>query len=327
MAPTAIADLEVHSVPTQAQKKPQVYLLDEYHPAAVSRAQTLFNAILPDDPEHKNWKSAEYLLVRSSRLTAEDVASCPNLRAVGKQGVGTDKIDSEACLKRGIKVLNTPGVNARAVAELVLALVISLAREIRPISLRLSAGETVPKEKCSGLIIHKRSLGVVGMGNIGKTVAKMFQGAFESPVIAYDPYMSADAWSDVPHTRVTSLDDLLQQADIVTIHVPLTPDTKNLIGYREMELMKRSAILINTARGGIVNEEDLPRALENELIWGVGLDCHEQEPPTKLRYEKLWNYPNVISLPHVGAATAQTQMETALAAVEKLYAYASNASV
>lgn len=324
MAPIATADLESDSG-LHVQKKPVVYLMDTFHPTAVAKAQELFTAILPDDPGHEHWRNAEYLLMRSSPLAAQDVANCPRLRAIGKQGVGTDKIDSEACLKRGIKVLNTPGVNARAVAELVLALAMSLAREIRPISLRLAAGEKVPKEQCSGLIMHKRSLGVIGMGNIGRTVAKMFQGAFESTIIAYDPYMPEDAWSDIPHTRVTKLDDLLCKADIVTVHVPLTPATRNLISYREMAMMKSTAILINTARGGIVSEEDLPRALDEGQLWGVGLDCHEQEPPTKERYEKLWKYPNIVSLPHVGAATAQTQMETALAAVERLYAYATGA--
>ena len=322
MAPIATADLDNDERVNRLHKKPVVYLMDAFHPAAVAKAQELFTAVLPHHPEHKTWRNAEYLLLRSSPLTAEDVASCPKLRAIGKQGVGTDKIDSEACLKRGIKVLNTPGVNSRAVAELVLALTMSLAREIRPISLRLAAGERVPKEQCSGLIVHKRTLGVIGMGNIGRTVAKMFQGAFESPVLAYDPYMPNDAWSDIPHTRVTALGDLLRQADIVTVHVPLTAATRHLISYREMGMMKRDAILINTARGGIVNEEDLPRALDEGLLWGVGLDCHEQEPPTKERYEKLWKHPNVVSLPHVGAATAQTQMETSLAAVERLYAYA-----
>jgi phosphoglycerate dehydrogenase-like enzyme len=181
------------------------------------------------------------------------------LKAIGKQGVGIDKIDSEACLKRGIKVLNTPGVNAWAVAELVLALVMALVQEIRSISLHLTAGERVPEEQCSGLIMHKRSLGVIGMCNIGKTVAKMFQGAFDSPIIAYDPYMSADAWADVPHSRVSGLEDLLRQADVVTIHVQITPGTKNLIAYRELEMMKSTCILINTAKGGIVNEGDLIR--------------------------------------------------------------------
>lgn len=322
MAPIATADLNNGGRGDRVAEKPVVYLMDSFHPTAVAKAQELFTAILPSDPEHANWRTAEYLLMRSSPLRAEDVTKCSKLKAIGKQGVGTDKIDSEACLKRGIKVLNTPGVNARAVAELVLALAMSLAREVRPISLRLAAGERVPKEQCSGLIIHKRTLGVIGMGNIGRTVAKMFQGAFESPIIAYDPYMPEYAWSDIPHTRVTALDDLLHRADIVTVHVPLTPATRNLISYREMDLMKRTAILINTARGGIVNEDDLPRALDEGLIWGVGLDCHEQEPPTKERYEKLWKHSNVVSLPHVGAATAQTQMETALAAVERLHAYA-----
>jgi len=235
--------------------------------------------------------------------------------------VGIDKIDVVACKERGIKIFNTPGVNARAVSELVLSLVMSLARQVRPISLRLADGEVVRKEECSGLILHKCTIGILGMGNIGRTVARIFQGAFESQVAAYDPYMGSDAWGDIVHRRVGTVEEMLKVADVVTIHVPLTSETKDLISYAEMKLMKRNAMLINTARGGIVNEVDLERALHDGLIWGAGLDCHVQEPPTQERYASLWKNPNIVSLPHVGAATHQTQVETACAAVRRLWEY------
>jgi len=319
MSPSAISEVVDH--PT-ISGKPTAYLIDPYHPAAVTRAQELFNLILPNTPECQNWRQAEYLLVRGSRLTAGDIASCDNLRAIGKQGVGTDKIDTAACSARGIKVLNTPGVNSQAVAELVLTLVMAVARQVRSISLRQAAGEAVPKGTCNGILLHKCTIGIVGMGNIGKKVAKIFRGAFDSSIIAFDPYVSEDAWSDIPHKRVKNVDELCQDSDVLTLHVPSTPQTRDLISYRRMQLMKRSAILVNTARAGIVNEQDLCNALNDGLIWGAGLDCHEQEPPTMEKYEQLWTHPNVVSLPHVGAATATTQMETAVAAVERLYEYA-----
>jgi len=161
------------------------------------------------------------------------------------------------------------------------------------------------------------------MGNIGKTVAKIFKGGYDSEIVAYDPYMPDKAWEDLPHKRVRDLEHLLEVSDVVTVHVPLTPETRNLIGLEQMKRMKTNSLLINTARGGIVNEDDLVLALNAGYIWGAGLDCHEQEPPSKEKYQELWEHPNVISLPHVGAATAQTQMQTALAAVERLHAYAS----
>lgn len=282
----------------------------------------MFDLVLPNTPECEGWPQAEYLLVKGSKLTAEDIASCPNLRAIGKQGVGTDKIDAAACFSRGIKVLNTPGVNARAVAELVLTLTMSLARQVRSIVVRQETGEVVPKQTCSGLLLHNCTIGIIGMGNIGRTVANIFRGAFDAKIIAYDPLMGEGAWSDIPHKRVKDVASVLSESDVVTLHVPLTPETRDMISYKQMKTMKRSAILINTARGGIVNENDLCRALDEELIWGVGLDCHEQEPPSKDKYELLWSHKNVLSLPHIGAATATTQRDTAMAAVERLYEYA-----
>lgn len=234
---------------------------------------------------------------------------------------GIDKIDAEACTERGIKIFNTPGVNAQAVAETVLTLTMSVAREVGRVVAIQSSGDVIPKEKCSGLIISQKTIGIVGMGNIGQRVAKIFQLGLGCDIVAYDPLLPKDAWSEIPHTRAESLDELLKASDLVTLHIPLLPQTRNLISYRELGIMKRNAIIINTARGGIVNEADLQRGLEEGLIWGAGLDCHEQEPPTKERYGGLWNTGRCVSTPHVGAATAQTQMETGMAAVDRLSDY------
>ncbi|KAJ4354123.1 uncharacterized protein N0V89_005856 [Didymosphaeria variabile] len=318
MAPGRIDSV---SEPTTSQK-PTVYLLDSFHPEATKYAQDLFDAVLPTDPRHSQWRQkAEYLLIRGSSLTAKDIKSCPNLKALGKQGVGIDKIDAEACKERGIKIFNTPGVNAQAVAETVLALTMSVAREIGRITAIQSRGDVIPKEQCSGLIISHKTIGIVGMGNIGQSVARIFQSGLGCNIVAYDPLLPKDAWSEVPHKRAETLEDLLEASDVVTLHIPLLPQTRNLISYRELSIMRRNAILVNTARGGIINEADLERGLKDNLIWGAGLDCHEQEPPTKDRYGGLWETGRVLSTPHVGAATAQTQMETAMAAIDHLSDY------
>lgn len=326
MAPALLVDSPRDGSPESDHRRPTVYLLDTFSEDAITHARKLFDVITTDSPKHKEWREkAEFLLVRSSSLSAADIASCPNLRAVGKQGSGVDKIDAKACAARGIPILNTPGVNAHAVAELVLALTMSVARDIPRINAKQTAGLRVPKETCSGLVLHGKALGVIGMGHIGRTVAKMFRGAFDSPLIAYDPFMPADAWSDVPHIRATTVEEVLRSTDIVTIHVPLTDQTRDLITYTELSMMKPTAILINAARGGIVNEDDLDRALAKGLIWGAGLDCHEQEPPSKEKYGRLWER-RVVSTPHIGAATAQTQRETAIAAINSLHGFATDPS-
>lgn len=212
-------------------------------------------------------------------------------------------------------------MNAQAVAETVLTLTMSVAREVGRVVAIQSRGEVIPKQKCSGLIISQKTVGIVGMGNIGQRVAKIFQNGLDCKVVAYDPLLPKDAWSHIPHQRAETLEELLGASDIVTLHIPLLPQTRNLISYRELSIMRRNAIIINTARGGIINEADLERGLKDGLIWGAGLDCHEQEPPTKERYGGLWETGRVVSTPHVGAATAQTQMETAIAAVDRLSNY------
>ncbi|KAK4504884.1 hypothetical protein PRZ48_002847 [Zasmidium cellare] len=303
-------------------RRPTIYFVDDYHPEAVKYAQDRAHTILPGDHEHANWRqNAKYVLVGGTAFSRQDLASCPNLQAIGKRGTGIDKIDAVACKERGIKVLNTPGINARAVAEMVLALTMSVAREVGRAAYTQQRGEEVARGQWSGLMLHKTTVGIVGMGNIGEQVARIFRGAFDAEVIAYDPYVATKAWKGIPHTRADTLDEVLQAADVVTLHVPLLDSTHGLISYRELQLMKRQAILINAARGGIVDERDLEQALREGLIWGAGLDCHEVEPPTKERYAALWEL-GVVSTPHIAAKTAQTQMDTAIAAVKQVIDFA-----
>lgn len=304
-----------------ADVKPTVYMKDLFHPDAIEHAQSLFNLILPSDPEWQVWKTAEYLLMRGTYLNAADLDSMPNLLAIGKQGVGLDKIDIDACTARGIPVLNTPGLNAPAVAELVLTLTMCVARQVRPILVRQAAGEAVKRETCAGLSLRGRTIGIVGFGNIGKAVAQLFQAAFGAKIVVFRP-TSKTSDLESSYTQVESLEELLKISDVVSIHVPLTASTRNLISYKELKQMKTTAILINTARGGIINEDDLARALSENLIFGAGIDVHEQEPPTASKYGDLWEgMKNIVSLPHVGATTRDAQVETGKGAINNLYRY------
>lgn len=316
-----------------APNKPTLYLLDHIPAPAIAHARTLFSptaVVLPSDPEIANWRfSATAILTREHPITAADISSAPRLRAIGKQGTGIDIIDAPACAARGIAILNTPGVNAGAVAELALALALAAARELRSVVVGQAAGSEVRKEYCErGVTLAGKAVGVVGMGAVGTAVARMFVGAFGARVWACDPGAPAGAWAGVvEHVRVGTLEEMLPHVDVLTLHVPLTEETRGMVGMRELRLMRRGAILVNVSRGGIVDEEALRRALEEGLIWGAGLDCHEEEPPTLARYEALWATGKVISTPHIGATTAETQVRTAMTTIDNIHRYLSSGSV
>jgi phosphoglycerate dehydrogenase-like enzyme len=307
-----------------SEPKPEIYLLEEFPPTAVEYARTLFKTIEPNDPEINNWhQNATSILVREKTISAHDIQTASQLRAIGKQGVGIDIIDQEACAKRGIPVLNTPGANAQSVAELVLTLTMAVARQLRKITVTQasSSSQEVRKEHCSGMTIAGKTVGIVGMGNIGLAVARIFHGGLGCSIVAYDPFAPAGAWPDISHTRVNTLEDLLPHADVLTLHLPLTPETRNTISWLQLQSMKKDAILINAARGGIVNEEHLIKALNEGLLYGAGLDCHDDEPPTLQKHERLWATGKVISTPHIGATTTETQIHTATTALKRVYEY------
>ena len=305
-----------------------LYILSEFHPEAVKHAQSLFNCILHTDPRILRWREeATAVLVKDYPIHEADLDAAPQLQAIGKQGVGVDQIDTAACAQRGVKVYNTPGVNASAVAEMVMALTLNVARDISGLWYRqLALGESIRKETCNGLLLTGRTIGIIGMGHIGRQVARMFQGAFDTRTIAYDPFVPEGAWADFDHERVQDLDDLLSKADVVSVHVPLTPQTISMIGHSQMQKMKRTGILVNASRGGIVDEADLQRALDEKLIWGCGFDCHVQEPPTLAKYGDLWSHEHYVGTPHVAAATDETQIATTNAAIDLVYQHMVEAS-
>lgn len=208
-----------------------------------------------------------------------------------------------------------------------MALTLNVARDISGLWYRqLAHGEVIRKEACNGLLLTGKTIGVIGMGHIGRQIARMFKGAFGTRTIAYDPFAPEGAWADFDHERVHDLDDLLFNADVVSVHVPLTPETSSMIGYSQMQKMKWTAILINASWGGIVDEADLQRALDEKLIWGCGFDCHVQEPPTLEKYGELWSYKHYVGTPHVAAATDETQIATTNAAIDFVYQHMVEAS-
>lgn len=156
------------------------------------------------------------------------------------------------------------------------------------------------------------------MGNIGRIVAEKWMAAMQGKVIAYDPVVPADAWKDIPHTRAQSLEELLPEADVITVHVPLTKGTAKMIGEKQFALMKKSAIFLNAARGGVVDEKALLDVLKRERIWGAALDAMEVEPPTLEAYKDLLACGNLVMTPHIGGNTIENQINSGVAAAQTM---------
>ncbi|KAG9252549.1 putative D-3-phosphoglycerate dehydrogenase [Emericellopsis atlantica] len=302
-----------------------IAVLDPFHPDAITLLQSTpsITTILPNTSQHQNWHGqADGVILRSdTRLTEEDFAKAtPRLRVVVKQGVGVDNIDLDAANKYGVAVHNTPALNSESVAELSVALAFSLSRRVTEIDRRIRKGETIMRSQTLGISLFEKTVGIVGMGNIGIQAARKWRGVCSANIIAYDPVVPKEAWADIPHKRVDTLQELLHEADVVTLHVPLLPTTKGLIGEKELSLMKENAILVNTARGGLVDEKALLEALKKGKLWGAVLDAMEVEPPTTDAYPELLSLDNVILTPHIGASTVETQSRSGCAAVKSVLA-------
>lgn len=301
-----------------------IFVLDPFHADAIALLQSTpgMRVVLPNDPYKSNWHTeADGVLLRSeTRLTAADFQAASRLQVVVKQGVGVDNIDLQAAKVCGVAVHNTPGLNSESVAELCLALTLSLSRRVTEIDRRTRRGETVIRSESLGLSLFQKTVGIVGMGNIGTISARKWIGACQSSIISYDPFASNDAWQDIQHRRVHTLEELLQESDVISLHIPLSSTTRNLVGKNELALMKKSAILVNTARGGLVDENALLVALQMQQIWGAVLDATETEPPTLDTYRDFLELDNVILTPHIGASTRENQSNSGVSVVKTLLA-------
>jgi D-3-phosphoglycerate dehydrogenase len=251
------------------------------------------------------------LIVRSeTKVTAEVLAAGTRLRVVTRAGVGTDNIDVPAATERGIAVLNTPGPNSIAAAEHTLAVTLATLRHIPLADASLRAGKWERKQFV-GSELYRKTLGVVGLGRIGREVTSRAR-AFGMDVLIYDPYVSA-ATAEALGATALPLDAVLAGADIVTLHLPLLPETKGIIGARELARMKQGAFLINCARGGLVDEAALYEALTNGHLGGAGLDVYEQEPPIG---SPLLTLSNVTVTPHLAASSVEAQEGVGIVAAE-----------
>ncbi len=247
------------------------------------------------------------------KITAEVLEGNRRLKAIARAGVGTDNIDTEAATRQGIVVMNTPGGNTISTAEHTIALMLALARKIVPAFESLKQGKW-DRKSFIGTQLAGKTLGIIGLGRVGQAVAQRAK-AFEMRILAYDPFVSPQRAAELGVTSCSSMKELLPEVDFLTVHTPLTDETRNLIGREEIKMMKRGVRLINCARGGIYNEEALIEGLRSGQIGGVALDVYTTEPCTA---SPLFEMPNVVCTPHLGASTEEAQANVAVEAVQLL---------
>ena len=256
------------------------------------------------------------LVIRSAtKATAEIIDAAHNLKVIGRAGIGLDNVDIPAASKKGIVVMNAPEGNTITAAEHTIAMIMALTRNIPQATTSLKEGKW-EKKKFHGQEIFNKTLGVIGVGRIGRLVAERAKG-MEMKVITYDPYIKPDIIERMDIEPV-SFDELLQRSDYITIHTPSTEETINMINREAIGKMKSGAMLINCARGGIVNEDDLFEALKSGHLSGAALDVFSKEPPGKT---KLMGLPNLICTPHLGASTKEAQDKVARDVAEQIVAY------
>ncbi|MEW6289321.1 MAG: phosphoglycerate dehydrogenase [Thermodesulfobacteriota bacterium] len=277
-------------------------------------------------PEELKKEIAQYdgLVIRSAtKVTAEIIEAAEKLKVVGRAGIGLDNVDVPAASKRGIVVMNAPDGNATTAAEHALAMMMALTRNIPQATARLKAGGW-DKKKFQGREVTGKTLGIVGIGRIGAIVANRAQG-LHMKVIAYDPHMPKDL-VDKLGVELVSFDDLCKRADYISVHVPLTKETRKLVSADAFRMMKKDAMFIDCARGGVVDEEALYEALKNKEIAGAALDVFEKEP-TSLETTPLLGLDNFICTPHLGASTAEAQENVAVTIAEQMADYLLNNTV
>ncbi|VDC06347.1 unnamed protein product [Peniophora sp. CBMAI 1063] len=310
--------------------KPVVWMPTRIHPDAHKLAVELFDVIQPGDERAANWwEYADGSVVRTGGIGVEEVERAHKLKIISRNGVGYETIPVKTCLERGIVVTRLPGVNQKAVGELCVALTLAVLRRVAELDRRMRRGEFLPSIDWLGISADEKVVGLVGMGNIAREYAWKMSRGWNTPIFVYSPTSSPLKWTDqdpsgeppIPHTRVSSLDELLQKSDIVSLHCPTTDATRGMIGKRELGLMKDTAVLINSARGALIDEVALLDALKNGIIYGAGLDVLCHEPATPERYSELYELENIVIQPHVGGGTHEVQSSSCITAVRTVYSY------
>lgn len=256
---------------------------------------------LPPEELEKVIVDFDCIIVRSATKVKKNIIDAgKNLKLIIRGGVGVDNIDVEYAKTKNIEVKNTPAASSESVAELAIGHMLSLARSLTVADKSMKEGKW-EKKKFEGYELYKKTLGIIGLGRIGRETARIGFYGFEMNVLGYDPYVKEVS---KPPIKIVDLDTLLKESDYISLHLPLTDETKNMISLEQFKKMKKSAYLISCARGGIVDEKALITALKEGLIRGAALDVFETEPPV---VNELFTFENFVATPHIGAQTFEAQ--------------------
>lgn len=289
--------------------KPKIVVERGVHPKAIAELEKSFEVRIHDRVTEvpAEDRAAAAIIVRLTRVDGAVMGLYPGLKAIGRNGAGVDNVDVPEATRRGVAVVNAPGANAAAVAEYTIGAILVLHKSLLALNDACHRGEYAARKDFPTREVGGKTIGIVGFGNVGKLVGRLAKG-FGMRVMAYDPYLSPEARRSLAGEAefTDELPALLKAADFVTIHVPLVPETRNLFGAAEMKLMKPDAILVNVARGGIVDEAALADALSQGQLGGAALDVLLEEPFPKSH--PLYGRKDVLLTPHV-AGMAQEAME------------------
>lgn len=296
--------------------KKKVLIVQPIHESGVKVFDDRFDVRVAPDPSvatvKKEIQGVEGVVVRTAPFTREIIEAADSLKVIARHGVGVDNIDVQAATEKGILVVNTPDANAVSVAEHTILAIGALAKRILYMDKATRRNNWEARNEYRAVDLDGKVLGLIGIGRIGTMVAKKAAAAFNMQVIAYDPYVQPEVAREKGITLYKELDSIFREADVVSLHTPLTPETRGLVGAARLALMKPTALLVNFSRGGVVDEEALYHALKEGTIAGAALDVFAQEPPAS--DNPLFELDNVLLSPHSAALTQECVIRMATGA-------------
>ena len=293
-------------------RRPLVHVLEHIHPSALARLAEETDLLTAEAPFPSG---CDAVIVRARKITADEIAACPNLKVIGKHGAGLDAIDLAAADDKGVAVLSTPGVNAQSVADLAVGFALTLLRNIHTATLAMKANRPLSTDQQQGYEVSELKIGILGIGATGRATARRLVGGFGARVQAFDPGIPEQIWPE-DIARAATLADLLQTSQLLFLHAPLLPSTRRCIDAAALNAMPKGAYIVNCARGGIVDEAALAAALASGQIAGAAADVFEREPPAP--DNPLLACAGFLATPHIGATTSGAMRRMGLAIVEQV---------